>query len=85
METTTRSALGRKARELASMEYGGLAIARAIAQNAAGEQRMVAAFLRGATNPPPSDWFYPCETWTAKCMQKGLTVTVPDAMWPSTT
>src|ERR1700736_5079086 len=38
---------------------------------------MVAAFLRGATNPPPQDWFFPCETWTAKCMRKGLTVTVP--------
>ena len=38
---------------------------------------MVAAFLRGATNPPPEDWFYPCETWKAKCMQKGLTITVP--------
>src|SRR6266702_4398811 len=38
---------------------------------------MVAAFLRGATNPPPQNWFFPCETWTKKCMQKGLTVTVP--------
>jgi hypothetical protein len=38
---------------------------------------MVAAFLRGATNPPPQDWFFPCETWTAKCVQKGLTITVP--------
>src|ERR1700730_5404607 len=38
---------------------------------------MVAAFLRGATNPPPQNWFFPCETWTAKCMRKGLTVTVP--------
>src|SRR5882762_11658031 len=38
---------------------------------------MVAAFLRGATNPPPQNWFFSCETWTAKCMQKGLTVTVP--------
>src|SRR5581483_1692428 len=38
---------------------------------------LVAAFLRGATNPPPANWFYPCETWTSKCMQKGLTVTVP--------
>src|SRR5437016_3483421 len=27
---------------------------------------MVAAFLRGATNPPPEEWFYPCETWKAK-------------------
>jgi hypothetical protein len=38
---------------------------------------MVAAFLRGATNPPPEDWFYPCETWKPKCLQQGLTVTVP--------
>ena len=38
---------------------------------------MVAAFLRGATNPPPPNWFYPCETWTPKCVAKGLTVTVP--------
>jgi hypothetical protein len=38
---------------------------------------MVAAFLRGATNPPPESWFFPCETWKPKCIQKGLNVTVP--------
>ncbi|MBV8144043.1 MAG: hypothetical protein JO184_03465 [Gammaproteobacteria bacterium] len=38
---------------------------------------MVAAFLRGATNPPPEDWFYPCETWTPRCAREGLTLTVP--------
>jgi hypothetical protein len=38
---------------------------------------MVAAFLRGATNPPPENWFYLCETWKPKCIQKGLSVTVP--------
>jgi hypothetical protein len=38
---------------------------------------LVAAFLRGATNPPPASWFFPCETWTPKCTQEGLTVTVP--------
>lgn len=38
---------------------------------------MVAAFLRGATNPPPESWFYPCETWKPKCIQKGLSLTVP--------
>ena len=38
---------------------------------------MVAAFLRGSTNPPPPSWFYRCETWTAKCLQEGLSVTVP--------
>ena len=38
---------------------------------------MVAAFLSGSTNPPPENWFFPCKTWTAKCANDGLTVTVP--------
>ncbi len=38
---------------------------------------MVAAFLSGSTNPPPESWFFPCKTWTAKCAQEGLIVTVP--------
>jgi len=37
---------------------------------------LVTAFLRGSTNPPPSNWFFPCETWSRRC-QHGLTVTVP--------
>src|SRR5580700_8484672 len=28
---------------------------------------MVVAFMRGSTNPPPENWFYPCETWKPKC------------------
>src|ERR1700737_3417868 len=32
---------------------------------------MVAAFLRGATNPPPQNWFFPCETWTGKGLTEG--------------
>ena len=38
---------------------------------------LVAAFLRGATNPPPESWFFPCKTWSAKCGADGLTITVP--------
>ena len=38
---------------------------------------LVAAFLRGATNPPPPGWFSQCETWSRKCIEDGLTVTVP--------
>jgi hypothetical protein len=38
---------------------------------------LVAAFLRGSTNPPPANWFFECETWTRKCVQQGLIVTVP--------
>jgi hypothetical protein len=39
---------------------------------------LVVAFLRGATNPPPPDWFFRCVTWKSPCSKKGLTVTVPD-------
>src|SRR5882757_10141884 len=39
---------------------------------------MVVAFMRGSTNPPPANWFYPCETWKPKCGQAGLTVPVPE-------
>src|ERR1700722_6800851 len=38
---------------------------------------MVAAFLRGATNPPPANWFNLCETWSKGCAQHGLSITVP--------
>jgi hypothetical protein len=41
------------------------------------EYLLIAAFLRGSTNPPPQNWFYRCETWSAKCAQEGLSVTVP--------
>ncbi len=37
---------------------------------------LIAAFLRGATNPPPKDWFFNCETWSPKCAN-GLSITVP--------
>src|ERR1700747_633519 len=37
---------------------------------------LVTAFLRGATNPPPKEWFFNCQTWTSKCAQ-GLNITVP--------
>src|SRR6202040_4433149 len=29
-------------------------------------------------NPPPESWFFPCKTWTSKCKDDGLTVTVPE-------
>ena len=37
---------------------------------------LVAAFLRGATNPPPESWFHSSETWNPKD-SKGLKLTVP--------
>src|SRR5215469_4398303 len=38
---------------------------------------LVVAFLRGATNPPPLDWFTRVETWTHEARDEGIFVTVP--------
>jgi hypothetical protein len=38
---------------------------------------MVAAFLRGPTDPPPKEWFFRCDTWKGKCRKDGLSLTVP--------
>jgi len=39
---------------------------------------LVVAFLRGATNPPPLDWFTRVETWTRQARGEGVFVTVPE-------
>ncbi|HEX4377242.1 MAG TPA: hypothetical protein VHZ99_08835 [Steroidobacteraceae bacterium] len=38
---------------------------------------LVAAFLRGSTNPPPQEWFFRCELWSRSCSNDGMTLTVP--------
>lgn len=38
---------------------------------------LVVAFLRGATNPPPPDWFTRVETWNREARDEGVFVTVP--------
>jgi hypothetical protein len=38
---------------------------------------LVVAFLRGATNPPPQEWFTRVETWTPAVRSEGVFVTVP--------
>ncbi len=43
----------------------------------AAKYLMVAAFLRGSTNPPPDDWFKRCDTWRKDCLEKGLDLVVP--------
>jgi hypothetical protein len=39
---------------------------------------LVIAFLRGATNPPPRDWFHVCQTWKRACARDGLKLAVPE-------
>ena len=38
---------------------------------------LIAAFLRGTTNPPPDDWFTRIETGNSKVREEGVFVTVP--------
>ena len=38
---------------------------------------LVVAFLRGATNPPPPEWFTRVETWNHQAREEGVFVTVP--------
>ncbi len=39
---------------------------------------LIVAFLRGATNPPPNEWFTKVETWTRQAREEGVFVTVPE-------
>jgi hypothetical protein len=38
---------------------------------------LIVAFLRGATNPPPDEWFTRVETWSGEARTEGVFVTVP--------
>src|SRR5579863_7987772 len=38
---------------------------------------LIVVFLRGATNPPPENWFIKAETWTKRVREEGIVVTVP--------
>ena len=38
---------------------------------------LVVAFLRGATNPPPEEWFFKAATWNKQIREEGIVVTVP--------
>jgi len=38
---------------------------------------LIVSFLRGATNPPPVEWFTKAETWADPVQSKGLTLTIP--------
>ncbi len=38
---------------------------------------LIVAFLRGATNPPPPEWFTRVETWNRDVRSEGVFITVP--------
>ncbi|MGB6193168.1 MAG: hypothetical protein WBF42_11920, partial [Terracidiphilus sp.] len=39
---------------------------------------LIVTFLRGATNPPPNEWFTKVETWSKQAREEGVFVTVPE-------
>ncbi len=39
---------------------------------------LIVAFLRGATNPPPAEWFTRVDTWEKKAREEGIFITVPE-------
>ena len=38
---------------------------------------LIVAFLRGATNPPPPEWFTRVDTWSKHAREEGVFVTIP--------
>ncbi len=65
--------------EVASLQPGDkLWIHPAFPDNESAHYLLIVAFLQGATNPPPDNWFTKAETWTRPVRQEGITVTVPE-------
>jgi len=42
-----------------------------------GHYLLIAAFVKGSTNPPPEQWFVKAETWNKQVRKEGIVVTVP--------
>lgn len=55
-----------------------LAIKADFPENQSEHYLLIVSFLRGPTNPPPRDWFFSCEAWKRACVEKGLSVTIPE-------
>ena len=76
--TVTRGAVTRPIAEVPNLAVGDrLWLKAALPPTQSEHYLLVAAFLRGATNPPPMAWFFRCETWVSDCAGKGLGVLVP--------
>lgn len=74
----TRGATTLPAAEVPNLVAGDRVWLRAdLPQEQAAPYILIAAFLRGSTNPPPPKWFSRCDTWSDKCAKQGLTLTVP--------
>ncbi|HTB68887.1 MAG TPA: hypothetical protein VK727_21885 [Steroidobacteraceae bacterium] len=75
--SVTRGARTLPVAEVPNLAVGDhLAIKAELPASQAARYVMIVAFLRGATNPPPPEWFFRCDTWSRKCAD-GLQLTVP--------
>lgn len=54
-----------------------LAISANLPPDQSVRYRLVSAFLRGVTNPPPKKWLASAETWARKDKKRIMTLTVP--------
>jgi len=64
--------------EVANLTAGDeLSIKAKLPEGQSAHYLLVAAFLRGATNPPPESWFYSSQTWNPRD-SAGLHITVPE-------
>lgn len=61
----------------ALMSGDQLTILANLPSDQAVKYRLVSAFLRGVTNPPPKDWIDSVETWQRKDKKRTLKLTVP--------
>src|SRR5579863_9568266 len=76
--TVTRGGASLPISQVPNLAAGdNLSIKAALPQTQSAHYLLVTAFLRGATNPPPPDWFFKCETWNRPCSDQGLTLVVP--------
>ncbi len=75
--TVTRDGVELPVTAVPALRTGDRLTARAVLPpDQAARYRLVVAFLRGATNPPPKKWFFAVETWSRK--RNVLDVTVPE-------
>jgi hypothetical protein len=75
--TVTRGTATLPIAEVPSLDAGDqLSIKADLPASQSVRYLLVAAFLQGATNPPPPKWFFSAPTWTAKG-REGLKLAVP--------
>jgi hypothetical protein len=76
--TVTRGGRSLPVGEVPNFASGDQLLVRTLLpSNQAIHYLLVAAFLRGPTNPPPEDWFFQCPTWKKKCAQTGMQLKIP--------